>query len=127
MLINNNRLILNILISEEQKKEIEKTYKDFCMKQQSMPTRTEIAKQLNLELETIDEYHNSLADDVIDAASPFKVFFTDVMQKQVLKALQGDTKAAEFYLKAVYAFDGKAPEKAPVQKIKIKITNALDT
>lgn len=114
------------MISDVQKREIEKVYKNFCMRNQGMPTRHEVAKQLNLELETIDEYHNSLTDDVIETVAPFKAFTNDMMQSVVMQGLKGNIKALELYFKLVYAFDGKKPEQSQPTKIEIEITNALD-
>jgi hypothetical protein len=81
---------------------IEKFYFDFVKNNGRMPTNAETGTQLNLELEDIDSFQNSIINDFDTNKKKFAVFTEKILIQLANKAMKGNISAIQEFLKVIH-------------------------
>ena len=103
---------------------IEKFYFDFVKNNGRMPTNEETSVQLNLELEDIDAFQNSLIEDFDSKVQSFAVFSEKILIQLTHKAMKGNVPAIREWLKMVHKIEEQKQQQTEVVITKVSFSDA---
>ena len=86
---------------------IHKFYIDTLTRHKKHPSREDVAQQLKIELDDVDAYHNNAILTVEEEASKFRVYTEAVFATITGKAIKGDIRAIDQYMKYIHGHTDK--------------------